>query len=167
MATEGLYVGSGEARRFVAKSKLKKPTSFLKFLPIIFIALVGIAIIGIFVSGTLLGPHLSALITEATQTDYTAYNIKSNELMIEILEGKQSMPDSLKSALEKEGIKVENNTLNYKDTIITADNFMSMYNGNVDFREAIIYSRGGRAALFYDQTAQTFYRSEERRVERV
>ncbi len=157
MATEGLYVGSGEARRFVAKSKLKKPTSFLKFLPIIFIALVGIAIIGIFVSGTLLGPHLSALITEATQTDYTAYNIKSNELMIEILEGKQSMPDSLKSALEKEGIKVENNTLNYKDTIITADNFMSMYNGNVDFREAIIYSRGGRAALFYDQTAQTFY----------
>lgn len=159
MASEGLYVGSGEARRFVAKSKLKKRSSFWKLTPIsVLIIILVIAIVAIFASGTLLGPHISELITAATQSDYTAVNILSNEHTLSMLKGEEEMPDSFKSSLEKEGIKVvDNQTLEYEGTTITSENFMSMYNGNVNFREAVIYARGGRAALFYDDTAKTFY----------
>ncbi|MBR5621457.1 hypothetical protein IKW75_03205 [Candidatus Saccharibacteria bacterium] len=158
MTSEGLYVGSGEARRFVAKSKLKK-SSFWKLTPIAtLIILVVVAIVAIFASGTLLGPHISELITAATQSDYTAISILSNEHIINMLNGQEKMPDSLKTNLEREGIKViDDKTFEYEGTTITSENFMSMYNGNVAFREAIIYARGGRAALFYDDTAKTFY----------
>lgn len=159
MVSSGLYVGSGEARRFVAKSRVKKPTSFLKATPaFILVIFVIIAVVAIFASGTLLGPHISALVTEATQTDFAAYNAEANNITLQILHGDLSMPDTYKSALEKEGIKVKDSqTLEYKGQDITYDNYMSMYNGDVGFREAVLYARGGRAELFYDNTAKTFY----------
>lgn len=159
MVSSGLYVGSGEARRFVAKSKVKKPTSFLKVTPIVaLIIFIIIAIVTIFASGTLLGPHISALVTEATQTDFAAYNAEANNITLQILHGDLEMPDAYRSALEKEGIKIKDSkTFEYKGQEITYDNFMSMYNGDVSFREAVIYARGGRAELFFDNTAKTFY----------
>lgn len=160
MVSSGLYVGSGEARRFVAKSRLKKPVSFWKITPLAILAiLLVIAIIAIFTSSTLLGPHISALITAATQTDFTAYNIEANNVTLQILRGELTLPDNYKTALEKEGIKIKDkNTWEYKNETITADNYMSIYNGNVDFREAVINARGGRAILFFDDTSSLFYK---------
>lgn len=135
------------------KSRFLKATPLLIFV----IVLIGgvIAIIG---ASSFLGPHLSALFTEATNTDYTAYNLRSNELIVEMLEGKQPMPDYFRDRLEKQGISVINNqALSYQNKTITADNFIATYNGDVYFREAIDDARRGRAATFFDDTAKNFY----------
>lgn len=153
-----LYAGTGKRRGFgrpkkSLKSRLLRSTPLLAF---VIILIVGIGII--IGASSLLGPHLSALFTEATNTDYTAYNLRSNELVVEILQGKMAMPDYFKERLEKQGITVVNSqTLEYQGRSITADNFIANYNGDVYFREAIDDARRGRAATFFDDTAKNFY----------
>ncbi|MBR2659747.1 hypothetical protein IKD60_03230 [Candidatus Saccharibacteria bacterium] len=125
------------------------------------LGLIGIVLAVVFIalgSNSFLGPHLESLFTEATSTDYTAYSIRSNEIIKEILEGKLEMPEYLKERLEKNDIKViSSTTLEYKGQTITADNFLSLYNSNVDFREALTYARRGRIAMFFDSAAENFY----------
>lgn len=139
------------------KAKLLK--GLLKSSPVLaVVAVLVVSLFLIFGSSSILGPHIEALFTESTNTDYTAYNLRTNELTTEILAGKLEMPDTLKSRLEKEGITVNSDqTLNYKDTHITATNFDSVYNSNAGFREAITYARRGRIATFFDDTANKFY----------
>lgn len=123
--------------------------------------LIGLVLFGgmflIFGSSSFLGPHLESLFTEATNTEYTAYTLRSNEIFKEILAGKIEMTDYLRQRLENEGIKVSGNSLEYRGTTITAENFDSVYNGDVYFREALTYARRGRVATFFDETAQKFY----------
>lgn len=154
---KSLYTGTGKTRK-KGKNLLR---SFLlaKFTPLALILALVIAIFVIFGSQSFLGAHIEALFTEATNSDYTAYNLRSNEIMQEILAGKLEMPDYLRSRLEKEGIKVTSNTtLDYNGTTITSDNFITMYNSDVYFREAVTYARRGRIATFFDSAANTFYK---------
>ena len=168
-----LYVGSGKTQNKTHRSNLFSSKNskrslgknfFKKFLlaklaPLALIIALIAAIVAIFGSQSFLGAHIEALFTEATNSDYTAYNLRSNEIMQEILAGKLEMPDYLHSRLEKEGIKVINNTtLEYDGTTITADNFITMYNSNVYFREAVTYARRGRIATFFDSAASSFYK---------
>ncbi len=112
----------------------------------------------IFGSSSFLGPHLESLFTEATNTEYTAYTLRSNEIFKEILDGKLEMTDYLKERLENEGIKVNGNSLEYDGISINSENFDAIYNGNVHFREALTYARRGRIATFFDSAAQEFYK---------
>lgn len=159
---KSLYVGSGKSN--FNKSHKKSGNFFskmllAKFAPLALILVLIGAIFVIFGSQTFLGAHIEALFTEATNTDYTAYNLRSNEIMQEILEGKLEMPGYLRTRLEKENIRVINNTtLEFNGTTITSDNFITMYNSNAHFREAVIYARRGRIATFFDSTASTFYK---------
>lgn len=157
---KSLYVGSGKKNnKLGAGGKLFGKLLLTKFAPLALIVTLVIAIFVIFGSQSFLGAHIEALFTEATNSDYTAYNLRSNEIMVEILEGKLEMPDYLRDRLEKEGIKVINNTtLEYEGATITADNFITMYNSNVYFREAVTYARRGRVATFFDSAANSFYK---------
>lgn len=156
---KSLYTGTGRTAKSRSKKGLLKNLLLAKFAPLALILTLIIAIIAIFGSQSFLGAHIEALFTEATNTDYTAYNLRANEIMQEILEGKLEMPDYLRSRLEKEGIKVINDTtLEYDSTTITADNFITMYNSNVYFREAVTYARRGRIATFFDSAAASFYK---------
>lgn len=157
--SKSLYIGNGKSPKNRLKKGLLKHFLLAKFAPIALILALIITIVVVFGSQSFLGAHIEALFTEATNTDYTAYNLRANEIMKEILEGKLEMPDYLRSRLEKEGIKVVNNTtLEYDGTTITADNFITMYNSNVYFREAVTYARRGRVATFFDSAANSFYK---------
>ena len=154
--TKSLYTGTGKSLK---KGGFFKKFLLAKFAPLALILALIAAIVIAFGSQSFLGAHIEALFTEATNTDYTAYNLRANEIMVEILSGKLEMPDYLRTRLEKEGIKVVNDTtLEYDGTTITADNFISMYNGNVYFREAVTYARRGRIATFFDSAASSFYK---------
>ena len=155
--SKSFYSGTGNSEKRSSKKSLR--SRLLKSFPLAAIAIVLILIIAAVIgSSSFLGPHLSALFTDATNTDYTAYNLRSNELMVEILQGKLEMPDYLRERLEKQGISVINSqTLEYNGTTITADNFITMYNSDVYFREAIEDARRGRVATFFDNTAKNFY----------
>lgn len=159
--TRSLYAGTGKKTRhgFSGFKGLLTKITLAKLAPVaVAVVLIG-AIAVIFGSQSFLGPHIEALFTEATNSDYTAYNLRANEIMTEILAGKIEMPDYLKKRLEKEGITVVNNTtLEYDGTTITADNFITMYNSDVNFREAVTYARRGRVATFFDSAATTFYK---------
>lgn len=155
---KSLYVGSGK-KRAGKSGKLLGKFLLAKFAPLALIIAIIIAIFTIFGSQSFLGAHIEALFTEATNSDYTAYNLRSNEIMREILAGNLEMPDYLRNRLEKEDIKVvNNNTLEYDGVTITADNFITMYNSNVHFREAVTYARRGRIATFFDSAADSFYK---------
>ena len=145
-------------KRFGGKGFLKH-LLLAKLAPIALIGAIIVAAFAIFGSQSFLGAHIEALFTEATNSDYTAYNLRSNEIMLEILQGKQEMPEYLRERLEKEHIKVVNDTtLEFNDKTITADNFITMYNSDVYFREAITYARRGRIATFFDGAANSFYK---------
>ena len=163
-----LYTGSRAAGNLAgglagdaANNKGKKgrlASKLLKSAPAILIAVVlfgGLFLV--FGSSSFLGPHLESLFTEATNTEYTAYTLRSNEIFKEVLAGKIEMTDYLKERLEKEGIKVNDGSLEYEGVTVTASNFDSVYNGNVHFRDALTYARRGRIATFFDSTAQNFY----------
>lgn len=173
-ASPSLYVGSHKTHANSKKLNLinqpLKNKSFLgkgffkkllltKLAPIALIGAIIVAAFAIFGSQSFLGAHIEALFTEATNSDYTAYNLRSNEIMLEILQGKQEMPDYLRERLEKEHIKVTSDTtLEFNDKTITAGNFIAMYNSDVYFREAITYARRGRIATFFDGAAESFYK---------
>ena len=153
---KSLYFGSGTKHQ--KGGKLFKKMLLAKFAPAAIIIVLIVALVAIFGSQSFLGAHIEALFTEATNTDYTAYNLRSNEIMTEILAGNLEMPNYLRERLEKEGIKVKNsNTLEYNGRTITADNFITMYNSDVYFREAVTYARRGRIATFFDSAANSFY----------
>ena len=155
----GFLSSSRQPKSDAQKSKSFFNPKLLYFSPaILLIGLIAVLVIMIIGSSSLLGPHIEHLFTDSTNTDYTAYNLRSNEVMREILSGKQQMPDYLKDRLAKEGITTNNDgSLSYKDTVITADNFDLTYNNDVNFREAIIHARRGRVATFFDSAAENFY----------
>ena len=177
--TKSLYTGRGAKRGFntskrrgfgffsrktsgssFARKKPFSPMTFLRFSPLIMLG--GLIIVVIFLiigASSFLGADLEALFTESTNTDYTAYNLRSNEVFTEILSGQKEMPEYLKTRLQKEGITTNaDNSLSFNDTTITADNYESTYNSNANFREAITHARRGRAATFFDSTANDFYK---------
>ncbi len=159
--TTSFYSNSHSSYNSKRKSHNKKrslSSKLLKSAPALLIALVlfgGLFLV--FGSSSFLGPHLESLFTEATNTEYTAYTLRSNEIFKEILAGKVEMTDYLKTRLENEGITVNGTSLEYEGITITASNFDSIYNGNVYFRDALTYARRGRIATFFDSTAQNFY----------
>ncbi len=148
------HVASNPSRKSKkTKSRLLKSSFAL--------GIIGILLIGLFVifgSNSFLGPHLESLFTEATSTDYTAYSIRSNEIILEILNGKLEMPDYFRDRLAQNDIKVINDTTwEYDSKTITADNYLNLYDSDVYFREAITYARRGRIAMFFDSAAEKFY----------
>lgn len=160
-------------RRYLnQKSLAKKSWSFKRSAPMV--AIVGgiaACLFVIFGSTSLLGAHLEALYTEATDTQYTSSTLRGTRLFSYMLTGGDQISTSwsgarkyktfspwLKSRLKKNGITVADGALEFKGQTITADNFATTYRDNVEFREAYSISKRGRVAGFFDDAAERVYR---------
>ncbi|MBQ9017094.1 hypothetical protein IJ103_02520 [Candidatus Saccharibacteria bacterium] len=124
----------------------------------------------LFGSTSLLGAHLEALYTEATDTQYVSNTARSTRLFSYMLTGGNQLSTSwsgtrkyktfspwLKTRLENNGIKVEGGTLEFKGETITADDFVTTYRDNLEFREAYTTAKRGRVAGFFDDAAERIY----------
>ena len=170
---KSFYTGTRDkASSEIKKSlKAKNKWSFKKASPLV--AIVGglaTCLFVLFGSTSLLGAHLEALYTEATDTQYTSNTMRSTRLFSYMLTGGNQVSTSwsgtrkyktfspwLKSRLEKNGIKVVNDALEFKGETISADNFATTYRDNVEFRKAYTDSKRGRVAGFFDDAAERVY----------
>lgn len=170
---KSFYTGTRDKASSEIKKSLraKNKWSFKKASPLV--AIVGglaACLFVLFGSTSLLGAHLEALYTEATDTQYTSNTMRSTRLFSYMLTGGNQVSTSwsgtrkyktfspwLKSRLEKNGIKVVNDALEFKGETISADNFATTYRDNVEFRKAYTDSKRGRVAGFFDDAAERVY----------
>lgn len=151
-----LFTGQGKPKD--DKKKKRSRSRLLKAAPaalLVIVLVVGLLLI--FGSSSMLGPHLSALFTEATDTGYTGYNLRTQEVMVDVLDGKIEFTDYFKERLEKNNIHVNGNTLEYNGTAINSGNFKAMYNGDANFRQDFNFALRSRSNNFFDNAAQQFY----------
>lgn len=167
--------------RFSAKNPIKGkgPLAF-----ILFLLLGGGAL---FLSGqSILGPHIAALYTEATDIQFTSYSLRNQRLFSYMLDGGDQIKRTafsekfltftpyMKSRLAKNGIEVGQITngvfstdsftadtsrvLRYNGEIITATAFQSKYANDVNFREAYYQAKRGRVAGYFDDSSERVYK---------
>lgn len=125
-------------------------------------------------SNSLLGPAMEALFTEATDTQYTSYALRTPQIMKYMLQGGNQttvtwygakkykhMSNSFQKRLASYGIEVEgsgtNRVLKWNDETISASDFINKYHSDVDFRDAYSSAKRGRVATFFDDIANKIY----------
>lgn len=117
----------------------------------------------IFFSMSLLPGQIEALITKATDSQYTTYAFKSRSITKQILSGKIKLSDYNQNRLKAQGIEISSlnsgqKAFNYKGQTITADNFDDTIKNNIEFREAFNKSKRGRVANFFDDAADSIFK---------
>jgi len=132
---------------------------------------------------SMLGPQLSAVITEATDVQFPSYNLR-NQRLLKYMMGDVRISNFtrkytnfspwLKSRLAKNGIEVgklnasgefvsgstistSSTVLKYGDDIITASDFQTRFASDANFREAYYKAKRGRVAGYFDDAADRFY----------
>ncbi len=137
---------------------------------------------------SMLGPHLSALYTRATDVQYSSYNSRNARLMSYMLDGGNQIEVNnftkkyttftpyMQSRLKSNGIEVghlnsdgdfidgqaifgSSTVLKYGDEIIDANNFQDTFASNASFRESYYKAKRGRIAGFFDDVSMKFYDS--------
>ena len=142
----------------------------------------------LFFSGqSILGPHLSALFTEATDVQFTSYSLRNQRLFKFMMDGGDQIKLTtfskkfttftpyMKSRLAKNGIEVghldadgrfatgdllagQSRVLRYNDEIISAADFQTKFSQDVNFRDAYYKAKRGRVAGFFDDASDYVYR---------
>lgn len=168
-----LYTGTGRSLA-PTKTKVKgKKKRFAALAIIMGLFIGGGAFLGS--SNSLLGPAMEALFTEATDTQYTSYALRSPQIMKYMLQGGNQttvtwygakkykfMSNSFKNRLSQFGIEVEgsgaNRVLKWNDETISASDFITKYHADADFRDAYSSAKRGRVATFFDSIADKIYK---------
>lgn len=137
-------------------------------------------------SNSLLAPAISALMTSSTQTSYTSYTLRTKYIMKGMMNDAggtvttswtgskkySKIPTYMKNRLAKYGFEVEGSGKNTRfswthttasggtETIsgIDAQEFLNMFNDNVEFRTEFMKAKRGRVATFFDNVAEKIYR---------
>lgn len=134
---------------------------------------------GVFLGGSnsLLAPAMSALLTSASQTSYTSYVLRTKYITQNMMKGTgadavnttwtgkvkySKIPTYMKNRLAKYDIEVigsgSNTKLRWNNQDIDADQFVTMFNENVEFREAYTKAKRGRVANFFDSAADKLFK---------
>lgn len=157
--TRSLYTGRGKQ-----SGKTKHGLNLKKAGPLggILAAFFG-SIIFLFVTNSMQPFNLSSLITEATDTSYTSYTLRSRSIIRQTLDGKRGkLSNYMKNRFEKEGIKVNSAgsgyELDYNGKKINAGNFDETITHDTYFREAFNKAKRGRGANFYDESSTSLFR---------
>lgn len=168
-----LYTGTGRSLT-PTKSKVKgKKKRFVALAIIMGLFIGGGTFLGS--SNSLLGPAMEALFTEATDTQYTSYALRTPQIMKYMLQGGNQttvtwygakkykfMSNSFKNRLSQFGIEVEgsgtNRVLKWNDETISANDFITKYHADADFRDAYSSAKRGRVATFFDSIADKIYK---------
>ena len=135
---------------------------------------------------SMLGPHLSALYTNATDVQYSSYNFRNTRLMSYMLDGGGQIKISnftkkytyftpyMQSRLKSNGIEVghldssgnfqsgqallgSSTVLKYDGEIVDANSFQDTFASNANFREAYYDAKRGRIAGFFDDVSMKYY----------
>ena len=135
---------------------------------------------------SMLGPHLSALYTNATDVQFSSYNFRNTRLMSYMLDGGGQIKISnftkkythftpyMQSRLKSNGIEVghldssgnfqsgqailgSSTVLKYDGEIIDANSFQDTFASNANFREAYYDAKRGRVAGFFDDVSMKYY----------
>ncbi len=138
---------------------------------------------------SMLGPHLSALYTNATDVQYSSYNFRNSRLMSYMLDGGGQIKISnftkkytfftpyMQSRLKNNGIEVghldsngtfkpgqailgSSTVLKYGDSIVDANSFQDTFANNANFREAYYEAKRGRVAGFFDDVSMKYYKQK-------
>ena len=127
---------------------------------------------------SMLAPHLSALYTQATDLQFTSFNLRNAPIMSQILNNKDTdLTPYMEERLSENGIDIGyinsagqfesgiasseyETALKYGDKIIDADEFQVVYDSDASFRDAYYSARRGRVAGFFDDSSTVYY--EER-----
>lgn len=169
-----LYTGTG--RNDDNQVKVGKKKRGLGAIITIVITLGGLgAFLG--TSNSLLVPALSAILTSNTQTSYTSYVYRTKYITKSMLKNTSGgavnttwtgqvkyskIPNYMKKRLAKYDIEVtgsgKNTMLHWKGEDIDADRFITMYNENVEFRDAYTKAKRGRVANFFDDAADRLFK---------
>lgn len=179
-AEQTYYSGSGRSSSDNSKSFQGRIKSAI----VMIIAVGGITAGAFTLSSTnsLLGPALSANVTEETSLQDTSSQLRTIHIFRAMLKGQDltttswtgakkysTLPQKSIERFEKNDIEVESNsdsnskTLVYdnkngKRETISADEFPSKVRSDVDFRESYQNSRRTNIVNFFDQSATNFYR---------
>ncbi len=172
-----------------AEQNGKKSNKFKKAAPLTLIA--GLIFGGgffFYAAQSMLGPHLSALITKNTDLQFTSYSMRNPRLFKYLMDGDGQVKISnftkkyrtfspyLKKRLSSKGIDVgyidsdgvfkTNQTLStsktvlkYNDEIIDANSFSDKFASDANFRDAYYSAKRGRIAGFFDKSASKYYES--------
>lgn len=135
---------------------------------------------------SMLGPHLSAMYTNATDVQFSSYNFRNSRLMSYMLDGGGQIKISnftkkyttftpyMQSRLKSNGIEVghlnsngdfvdgqaifgSSTVLRYNGEIIDANSFQDTFARNANFRESYYEAKRGRIAGFFDDVSMKFY----------
>ncbi len=138
---------------------------------------------------SMLAPHLSALYTQATDLQFTSYNMRNTRIMSYMIDGGGQVKISnftkkytlftpyMQKRLANNGIEVGHLTssgdfeagqaligsktvLKYGDKVVDANSFQTEFANNANFREAYYNAKRGRIAGFFDDSAETFYKNK-------
>jgi len=181
-STSSDFVNNFKQARF--KQDGKKKSRFGKFGPITGLVSALFAFAFFLIStNSLLGAHLSAVITEATDVQFTSANMR-NQRLLKYMMGDTKISNFtrkytnfspwLKSRLAKNGIEVgkldsngnfvkggtlstSKTVLKYGDDIITADDFQTRFASDAEFRDSYYKAKRGRVAGFFDDSADRFF----------
>ena len=135
---------------------------------------------------SMLGPHLSAMYTNATDVQFSSYNFRNSRLMSYMLDGGGQIKISnftkkyttftpyMQGRLRDNGIEVghlnadgdfvkgqaifgSSTVLKYGDEIIDANSFQDAFARNANFRESYYEAKRGRIVGFFDDVSMKYY----------
>lgn len=175
------YTGAGKAVAAATKGKFtgKKKGGFAALIVMLVMGIGGGAFLGS--SNSLLAPALEALVTDQTNTQHSSSTLRTNFITTRQLKGATSVLDTtwtghkkytnmtvtLKNRLKKHNIEVEGfgsgrkliftNKAGQK-TEITADDFLTTWRDDIEFREAFDNSRYNKVINFFDNVADKVYK---------
>lgn len=138
---------------------------------------------------SMLAPHLSALYTQATDLQYTSYNMRNTRIMSYMIDGGNQVKISnftkkytfftpyLQKRLANNGIEVghlnsdgnfeagqaiigSKTVLKYGDKIIEANQFQNEFASDANFRDAYYNAKRGRIAGFFDKSSEAYYKKK-------
>ena len=169
------------------KSKSQKKGLLRRMAPI---TIIGSILLGggafFFGAQSMLGPHLSALYTNATDVQFSSYNFRNTRLMSYMLDGGGQIKISnftkkytyftpyMQSRLKTNDIEVghldssgnfragqavlgSSTVLKYDDQIVDANSFQDTFANNANFRDAYYDAKRGRVAGFFDDVSMKYY----------
>lgn len=142
-----------------------------------------------YASQSMLAPHISALYTQATDLQYTSYNMRNARIMSYMIDGGSQIKISnftkkytfftpyLQKRLTNNGIEVGHlnadgnfeagqaiiggkTVLKYGDKVIDANHFQDEFASNANFRDAYYNAKRGRIAGFFDKSSEAYYKKK-------
>lgn len=110
----------------------------------------------LFSFGNLVPAAILDRLIEATDVQY-ADATESKFLVFQQALASGDVPENTVKRLETNGIKVNGNTLEYENETITAENFINKIHSDAKFYNAFNNSTYGRAAYYYDESAERVF----------